>query len=481
MRAFILIFLTLALATLACRTATSPFAPDIPVVPYYPYGFTPPPDSAQFTPTPTSESLVDATPSLASVLPTATDATPAQGVIRVTTLEQEVHPFVKNGKCSLGEAIHAANSGQPVDTCAAGVPGSSVIELPQGEYRFTQRDQTPQPDGAGSMGSVGNALPAIAASLVIHGRGATLLRDQGAEPFRFFELLSGTLTLDDLTLKGGNAVDDWGGAIYAMNASLTMENVHLVGNRGGSGGALYLNLGRLTILNSEFTDNHSLGNGGGVFIDSARADIESTRFEGNTSDGNGGGLFAETVTLRADRVLFIGNRVTGGDYGTMGGGMFVRHVNLQVTRSQFYRNESPTYGGAISIVNPVLMDAATEEGDPLDDLDQNPTVVDMMTSIPGFQATLEAHPSGIFQGFREDAQIHDSCFANNVTYLPDDPNWSSGIVGLSEADGNYWGDSSGPSGMGPGIGDSVGRRIVFAPYLTSAPTFCDVALAARKQ
>ena len=108
-------------------------------------------------------------------------------------------------------------------------------------------------------------------------------------------------------------------------------------------------------------------------------------------------------------------------------------------------------------------------------------IMDFMTSIPGFQATLEAHPSGIYVDFHEDAQIHDNCFANNVTINPSDPNWTSGLLGrASVADGNYWGDPSGPSGMGPGTGDSVGKRLTFAPFLTSKPSFCDPAFADKK-
>ena len=34
-------------------------------------------------------------------------------VIHVDTLQQEVYPFIENGKCSLGEAIYAANSETP--------------------------------------------------------------------------------------------------------------------------------------------------------------------------------------------------------------------------------------------------------------------------------------------------------------------------------------------------------------------------------
>lgn len=139
------------------------------------------------------------------------------------------------------------------------------------------------------------------------------------------------------------------------------------------------------------------------------------------------------------------------------------------------------YGGAISVNNPQLAGIDPEDGDPIEQLQESPMITDMMTSIPGFQATLEAHPSGIYVDFQEDAQIHNNCFANNITINPQDPNWTSGLLGrASVADGNYWGHASGPSGMGPGTGDSVGKRLIFEPFLTTVPDFCDAALAEQQ-
>ncbi|HEX2996417.1 MAG TPA: hypothetical protein VHP14_16445, partial [Anaerolineales bacterium] len=121
------------------------------------------------------------------------------------------------------------------------------------------------------------------------------------------------------------------------------------------------------------------------------------------------------------------------------------------------------------------------EGEPIQQLQQSPVISDMLTSIPGFQATLEAHPSGVFVDFHESTQIHNNCFANNHTDNPSRPNWTSGLSSLgASADGNYWGSPSGPSGKGPGSGDSVGKRVTFAPFLTAAPAFCDPTLAERK-
>ncbi len=212
-----------------------------------------------------------------------------------------------------------------------------------------------------------------------------------------------------------------------------------------------------------------------MYIDSSRSLIQSTRFEGNESDGNGGGLYAYFATLVITDNFFIKNRVTENANGNWGGGMFTNRVNITITESQFYQNESPAYGGAVGVINPVLAGIDPETENMIQQIQDAPVVSDMLTSIPGFQATLEAHPSGIYSNFKEDIQIHNNCFANNATTNPADPNWTSGIhASAAVADGNYWGNPSGPSGRGPGSGDSVGKnKIIFAPFLTDAPDFCD--------
>ena len=43
---------------------------------------------------------------------------------------------------------------------------------------------------------------------------------------------------------------------------------------------------------------------------------------------------------------------------------------------------------------------------------------------------------------------------------------------FQNATGNWWGDPSGPSGAGPGIGDSVGVNIDFSGWLAAPPAIC---------
>lgn len=414
------------------------------------------------------------------VLGTATPTSLPQGFIVVDSLEQEVYPFVENGKCSLGEAIIAANSGEAKDSCSAGVPGESVISLMPGEYHFSQPDQTPpQFDWLVSIVEVDSALPPVVFPLTIQGNGATLIRDEGVDPFRFFEVMvNGALTLENMTLENGDVLDDWGGAVYVSNGSLNLNQIRFVGNHADNGGAVYLTFGALTVQDSEFLENQASFMGGGIHVDSAKVFVRNTQFIGNTSDSGGGAMASESVTLIVEDSLFLKNITEG----TRGGALHLEHVNVTVTRSQFYQNQADWIGGAISINNPVTNGTSDDEGNPLDQVDESPMYIQMATLIPGYQSTLEAHPSGVFQDFHEDTQIHENCFANNIIVDPVELNFSSAIIGkLTNAENNYYGNASGPSGGGPGTGDGLGRRINFAPFLTEPPTYCDPELSQQVQ
>ncbi len=460
MRRYIFPVIILFLAAVACQSVTTPAPPSEP-------------GAVQGTQTVSAPQETD--------VPTGT-STPtavAKGIIHVDTLEQEVYPFVENGKCSLAEAIIAANTAAPKDSCAAGVQGGSVIELMPGEYHFTQRDQTPpQFEWLVSIAEVGSALPALVFPLTIHGNGATLIRDESVEPFRFFELMNNSaLTMDNVTLQNGDVGEEgWGGAIFASNASLHLTGVRFVNNRADNGGGIYFTFAALTIQDCEFTGNHAYFRGGGIFFDSARSSFNNTEFIGNTAGSQGAAISSESATIVIEESLFLKNVVKG----TRGGALYLEHVNVTIARSEFYQNQSDWVGGAIYINNPVTSGTSDDEGNPLDQVDQSPMYIQLATMIPGYQATLEAHPSGVFQDFHEDMQIHDSCFANNIIVDEYEQNYTSAILAkAANAENNYFGNASGPSGGGPGTGDGVSRSVLFAPFLTEAPSHCDPELSVQ--
>ncbi|MGH7970176.1 MAG: right-handed parallel beta-helix repeat-containing protein, partial [Limisphaerales bacterium] len=62
--------------------------------------------------------------------------------------------------------------------------------------------------------------------------------------------------------------------------------------------------------------------------------------------------------------------------------------------------------------------------------------------------------------------IHNNIISgNNFGVRNDDPTVTV------DATNNYWGSASGPSGIGPGIGDAVSANVTFNPFLTNAPSF----------
>src|SRR6185503_20152772 len=142
-----------------------------------------------------------------------------------------------------------------------------------------QRDRTPpQAEWATSVVKVGDALPPIINALTIRGNGATLVRVEDAEPFRFFEIMFGPFTLENITLQNGDVGEDWGGAIYSFNGSMTLDRVRFVNNHADNGGGVYFTFGGLTVRDSEFTENTADFAGGGIYFDSAKATVVNTTF-----------------------------------------------------------------------------------------------------------------------------------------------------------------------------------------------------------
>lgn len=163
-----------------------------------------------------------------------------------------------------------------------------------------------------------------------------------AQEHRIFKVASGkTLTLENLTLKGGYApvLGAGGGAIYAEGA-LTMKKCKVTENiaEHGNGGGIYAG-GALTMTECKVTyntvDSDALG-GGGIYIHTiapptptAVRTMENCTVSYNTAiKGNGGGIYT------ADKLTITGgsleNNTVGNTSGGNGGGIYVEGSTLTV-------------------------------------------------------------------------------------------------------------------------------------------------------
>ncbi len=245
-------------------------------------------------------------------------------------------------------AIDAANN----ELC---FPGADTITLAAGSmYTFTQVNNS----GTGGY----NALPLITAEIVINGNGAILERSSanGTPQFRMFHVISdGFLTLNELTLRGGNT--DYGGMIRNEGQTF-ISNSTFIGNRSSIGGAIYnYAWASLTISDSVFSNNQA-DYGGALYNyqnTAATITITHTTFTGNQGQYDGGAIYnrgrlsiASGSEFSANTNINGGGILYNGKYGvltlsestfannTSGGAIRNEAGTVTVTNATFYGNST---------------------------------------------------------------------------------------------------------------------------------------------
>ncbi|MDR1721777.1 MAG: hypothetical protein LBR24_01860 [Methanobrevibacter sp.] len=104
-----------------------------------------------------------------------------------------------------------------------------------------------------------------------------------------------SLTVINCNFSNNNG--KWGGAIYSAIGKITIDNTIFENNHGssealnGTGGAIYLiNMITTLINNSIFTNNQAQTQGGAIFITGQDLTLENITFNNNNNAGEGGAI-----------------------------------------------------------------------------------------------------------------------------------------------------------------------------------------------
>lgn len=166
-------------------------------------------------------------------------------------------------------------------------------------------------------------------TLTIEGNGHTLSRNPTAPTFRILAVVSGTVTINNLTITGGHSdsysgtiVD--GGGISNQSSMLTLNNCTISGNTAqGNGGGISNRLGvfgqssSVTLNNCTISGNTALGNtvdggnGAGVFNESGEMKLNNCTVSNNSAERHGGGVYHYGGTLTLIRSIVSGNSTYG--------------------------------------------------------------------------------------------------------------------------------------------------------------------------
>ncbi len=129
---------------------------------------------------------------------------------------------------------------------------------------------------------------------------------------RIFRMSSGqTVSLQNLTLTGGNGIGGvgspvYGGAIFNIGGTVTLTRCTLFGNSSGLGGAIYTNSGSLTLRHCTLTGN-SANNYGGAIANTSPLTLTHCTLSGNSANNYGGAIYNNTATLTLTNSIVTGN------------------------------------------------------------------------------------------------------------------------------------------------------------------------------
>ncbi len=303
--------------SVAAQPSVTPLPTDVPAT------STPEPASPTTPPTlqptiePTTELIPSGVPAQIDTAPTdaSTETTPTVQTPETTETpertdakidtrgEGTVRPLEVTIGCDPQELIDALDAKEDIINLAAGCT-----------YTYTTHDNT------SSFGA--NALPLINYDVIINGNGATIERDTGSGNFfrLFFINYPGSLTLNDVTLQGGDIrtfggtgqpSKGNGGAILVRIGTLTLNNVNIFGSNAVFGGGIYVfDGGDLIAEDSSISGNIAYLGGGAIYISGLGSTVDLTNSVLLNNDGlEGGAVYAGGASTFT---------ATGGSIGEVG-------------------------------------------------------------------------------------------------------------------------------------------------------------------
>jgi hypothetical protein len=210
-----------------------------------------------------------------------------------------------------------------------------------------------------------NGLPVITTSVAVNGNGATI---SGSGAVRILEVdgPGGNLSLQNVTLSGGSAVD-FGGAIANLGGTVVLNHSQVANNAAVAGGGGIASatfdpssVAKLTLNDSSVTNNNqtlpAMDNGvggGGILNILGTATLNGSAVNDNTAQGFVGGGIANgdymNFTGTTSVLTLNGSQVNGNTAPNAGGGGIQNLLgSVTLNRSQADGNSSLNGGGISS-------------------------------------------------------------------------------------------------------------------------------------
>ncbi|WP_018222524.1 hypothetical protein [Salinispora pacifica] len=192
----------------------------------------------------------------------------------------------------------------------------------------------------------GAGLPAIVTPITLNGgKHTTIERAAAVEEFRIFTVdVGGDLTLNKLTVTGGQTDEDGGGILVNAGGALTTNHSAITRNiAGGSGGGI-ANSGTTRVKYSTVDRNTAAAAGGGIY-NTGLLEIVKSHIDDNTViGGGGGGIYS------VNGIVTVKGGTISGNFADASGGLVVFGGVGTVTGTTFTNNLARSSGGGATRV-----------------------------------------------------------------------------------------------------------------------------------
>ncbi len=221
------------------------------------------------------------------------------------------------GNTSLRAAIQEANA----------LGGAHTISLGAGTYTLTVGAQLEDNAAQGDLD--------ILADITIVGEDAATTIIDGNLAYRVFDVVSGSLTMSDVTVTGGSE-GNGAGIDVSSGSSLNLERVVISNNIASSTGGGINNAGTLLLNEVRVTNNQ--GNFGGGITNDGTATITNSLIDANTGDFGG--------AIRNNNVITLENvTISGNTANSQGGGLLNSNADATLVNVTMTENRSAQSGG----------------------------------------------------------------------------------------------------------------------------------------
>lgn len=304
--------------------------------------------------------------------------------------------------------------------------------------------------------------------LNIVGPGPENLSIDGDGKFRIFEIDEQVyeVTVDSLTLAGGNTSASGGGIFVHPRAGLVVGNSDLVGNSAGSGAAVYgAPESRLTLNNSTLTDNTATTNGGGIYAEGYLT-LNSSTLLGNSAS-EGGGIYVGDEFGGGGGSIALTNTVLSGNVATNGDGGGIHITDYTTVRLEFSTlsgNTATTNGGGIyndkgslQLMNSLLSDNSAGDGGGIYSRNAYSTFTN--TTLVGNVATLGNGGGFYSSGFDDYFTLETSTLSGNTAVTSGGGVFITNSANLTLKNSTISGNSAGSGGGIYNAGDYAHVRL----------------------